>query len=213
MPRPRGRPPNPRTRSAILAAAHELLETGGITGVTMEGIAERARVGKPTIYRYWPNAQAVAMAALMASDASAPHIARTRSALADLRRQLRTVAAVFDTRMGRNVATMIASASTETELSKIFRNHFILARREEGRALLLRAIEANEVRADLELDAALDMIYGSVFYRLLMGHARLDARFTDAVLDLAMAGLKRRRQGTHDAPQLPRRIHHRLRQR
>jgi AcrR family transcriptional regulator len=155
----------------------------------MEGIAARAGVGKPTIYRAWPNAHAVAMTAMMEGGDVTPKLARTRSAIADLKRQLRVVASVFASRIGRQVTSMIASASAETELSKVFRNHFILARREEGRALLTRAIEQREIRRTIDVDVALDMIYGPIFYRLLMGYAVLDGKFTDAVVDHALNGL------------------------
>lgn len=193
-PRPRGRPRSADARTAILRATREILEEAGITSVTMEGIAARAGVGKPTIYRSWPNAHAVAMAAMMEAEVTAPKLARTRSAIADLKRQLRGVAAVFASRIGRQVTSMIASASSETELSKVFRNHFILARREEGRAFLARAIEQREIRRSIDLDVALDMIYGPIFYRLLMGHAPLDGKFTDAVVDHALKGLGGRSQ-------------------
>src|SRR5262249_24320148 len=63
--RSRGRPRSVAARRAILKAAHQLLAEGGLSSVTIEGIAARAGVGKPTIYRSWPNAHAVAMAALM----------------------------------------------------------------------------------------------------------------------------------------------------
>ena len=188
--RPRGRPRSPDARAAILRATREILQEGGITAVTMEGIAARAGVGKPTIYRAWPNAHAVAMAAMMDAKGAAPKLARTRSAIADLKRQLRSVAEVFATRMGRQVTSMIAAASADSELSKVFRNHFILARREEGRALITRAIDAREINRKIDVDVALDMIYGPIFYRLLMGHAALDGKFTDAVVDHAVSGLK-----------------------
>jgi AcrR family transcriptional regulator len=188
--RPRGRPRSLKARTAILRATREILNEGGLTAVTMEGIAARAGVGKPTIYRAWPNAHAVAMAAMMETKTKVPKVAQTRSALADLKQQLRGVADVFASRMGRQVTSMIAAASAESELSKVFRNHFILARREEGRAILLRAIETKEVRGGIDLDVVLDMIYGPLFYRLLMGHAALDARFTDAVVEHALKGLR-----------------------
>ena len=61
----RGRPRDPRTRAAILTAARALLERGGLTAVTIEAIAQKAGVSRPTIYRYWSNAPAVAMAAFL----------------------------------------------------------------------------------------------------------------------------------------------------
>jgi AcrR family transcriptional regulator len=244
--RPRGRPRSVAARRAILKAAHELLAEGGLSSVTIEGIAARAGVGKPTIYRSWPNAHAVAMAALMESDRAArpgeaqdeqgrepaanektgsaparaderpgsaqaepnektgpapagsdeqPNAAGTKpgekpgSALAALRAQLHEVARVFSTPLGRSVTLMIAASEQETELSKAFRNHFILARRNEGRVFLNNAIAHGEIRKELDLDVALDLIYAPVFYRLLMGHAPLSAQFMDEILSLTLQGL------------------------
>jgi alpha-glucuronidase len=174
--RPRGRPRSVEARAAILRATREILNEGGLTAVT--------------IYRAWPNAHAVAMAAMMEAKTTAPKLARTRSAIADLKRQLHGVAEVFASRMGRQVTSMIAAAASDSELSKVFRNHFILARREEGRAILTRAIEAKEIRRSIDIETALDVIYGPVFYRLLMGHEALDGKFTDAVIDHALKGLR-----------------------
>jgi AcrR family transcriptional regulator len=187
--RRRGRPRSARARTAILAAARAILEEGGITALTMEGIAARAGVGKPTIYREWPNAHAVAMAALMSAADASPKIASAASALTELRRQLRAVAGVFALRAGRQAAIMIASASGETELSKSFRNHFILARRDEGREIISRGISQGELHARIDIEVVLDMIYGPVFYRLLMGNGVLDEKFTDAVVDHALRGI------------------------
>jgi len=106
-----------------------------------------------------------------------------------LRAQLREVARVFSSPLGRSVTLMIAAAEQETELSKAFRNHFMLARRNEGRAFLINAMASGELRKDLDVEVALDLIYAPVFYRLLLGHAPLTASFMDEVLDLALHGL------------------------
>jgi AcrR family transcriptional regulator len=191
--RPRGRPRSEEARQAILRAARALLEEGGIPAVTMEGIAARAGVGKPTIYRSWPNAHAVAMAAMLegSDEPRAAAVRRGRSALGELRAQLRKMADVFASRMGRNVTLMLAAAQENTELSKAFRNHFIVARREEGRALLKRAVAEGELRSDIDYEVALDMIFGPVFFRLLLGHGALDANFTDGVLEECFRGLRK----------------------
>jgi Tetracyclin repressor-like, C-terminal domain len=105
---------------------------------------------------------------------------------------LHEVARVFSTPLGRSVTLMIAASEQETELSKAFRNHFILARRNEGRIFLNNAIAHGEIRKELDLDVALDLIYAPVFYRLLMGHAPLSARFMDEILSLALQGLASR---------------------
>src|SRR5690349_1217514 len=87
----RGRPRSEETRKAILRAARELLAEGGPGAVTMEAVAERAGVGKPTLYRSWPDRHAVAMAALMADDAEAPERTRKRTALHALADELQRI--------------------------------------------------------------------------------------------------------------------------
>ena len=58
--------------------------------------------------------------------------------------------------MGRHITTIIAAADPDTELSKAFRNDFILSRRDEGRVLLQQAAEAGEIRPDADLEIVLD---------------------------------------------------------
>src|SRR3954447_767931 len=187
--RPPGRPRDPAARAATLRAATALLDEGGLMAVTMEGIARRAGVGKPTIYRHWPTAAAVAMAAFLETATYPAATATAGSALTDLRLQLAAIACAFAARTGRSVKAMIAASQGETELAKAFRNHFIAASHRAGRALLERAMTAGELRSNLDLEVTLDLIYGPLFYRLLVGHAPLDPGFTDTLLDQALQGL------------------------
>ncbi|MET0170455.1 MAG: helix-turn-helix domain-containing protein, partial [Aliihoeflea sp.] len=46
---------NPQSQEAILDAAEALLGDAGTAGFSIEAVARRARAGKPTIYRWWPN--------------------------------------------------------------------------------------------------------------------------------------------------------------
>jgi AcrR family transcriptional regulator len=191
--RPRGRPRNEQTRRAILRAARDLLQQGGPGAVTMEGVAALAGVGKPTVYRWWPDRHAVTMAALMdaaptpdeTSDTS-----RRRPALRGLNDLMLRVGETFSGRVGRNVATMIAAADNQTEWSKAFRNHFVLARREEGRTLLQAAVEQGELRDDIDLDVTLDLLFGPLFFRLLLGHAPLDEGFVQRLFKDCLRGLR-----------------------
>ena len=179
----RGRPRDPRTRAAILAAARALLERGGLTAVTIEAIAQKAGVSRPTIYRYWPNAPAVAMAAFL-DVTGAPEAARnTRSPYAALRAQLHAVADAFAAPTGRSVAAMVAAAQSETELAKAFRNEFIARNRDATRLLLERCIEDGLVAPPADMELALDLVFGPLFYRLLMGHAPITRGFVDRLLD------------------------------
>src|SRR5437764_14075432 len=65
--RPPGRPRSERADKAIVDATLDLLaEEGGVTGVSIEAVAARAGVGKTTIYRRWPNKEALIIDALAA---------------------------------------------------------------------------------------------------------------------------------------------------
>jgi AcrR family transcriptional regulator len=187
--RRRGRPPSRAARRRILRAAHEMLEHGGLLSITMEGVASRARVGKPTVYRQFNNRYELAMAALMEASGEFVPCASGRNPLEELRAQLRSMATLFASGTGRHVALMLASGYGETEMSKAFRSHFVQARREEGRSLLERAIEAGQIRGGISTELVLDLIYGPIFYRLTMGHAPLDAHFADRLLDQVLEGI------------------------
>ncbi len=196
--RARGRPRSDKARSAILRATRELLHENGLAALTMEGIAARAEVGKPTVYRWWPDRHAVAMAALMESKplpqpAAGEDMPRGRrlSTIDSLEQQLKRVIDVFAQPVGRTVARMIAAADADSELSRAFRNHFILERREEGRAFLLQAIQQGEIRRDTDVEVALDMIYGALFFRLLMGHAPLCTALPKQIIAEAFPRLTR----------------------
>jgi AcrR family transcriptional regulator len=185
----RGRPRNLELREAVLRAARDLLDQVGPSGVTMEAVAARAGVSKPTVYRWWSNRHAVTMAALMESELPGARTRRSESPVHALSQQLRGIVDTLASRTGRNVATLIAAADPDTELSKAFRNHFVLARREEGRVLLMKAADLGEIRCDVNLEVTLDMIYGPLFFRLLLGHAPLDAAFVNGLIASLLRGL------------------------
>lgn len=51
----RGRPRSEAARQAVFEAILGMVEEVGYSGVTMEALAARSGVGKPTIYRWWSN--------------------------------------------------------------------------------------------------------------------------------------------------------------
>ena len=191
----RGRPRNHAAREAVLAAAREMLEAGGLTSVTVEGLTARTGVSKPTIYRYWKNSHAVAMEAFLQTAPSATPRRVVRTALEGLRGQLHRVVDTFTSTTGRSIAAMIAASQSETELAKAFRVNFILVSREEGRKLLQQAISEGDLREGVDLDVTLDLIYAPLYFRLLMGHGKLTREFADDALNQVLAGIGKRKAG------------------
>lgn len=184
-----GRPRSQQARRAILKAAYELLTEHGVGRLTIEAVAARAGVGKPTIYRTWSNARELAMAALLARPEAETDLPQTDAPIEDLIRQVRQVISIFATLRGRQVTQMMAAAEPDSELSKAFRNQIILKCREDGRAILERAQAAGLVRTSVDLDLVLDTIYGPIFYRLLAGHEKLTEQTGREIVEMVMRGI------------------------
>ena len=184
----RGRPRSGAAQKAILRTAHDMLVTEGLGRLTIEAVAARARVGKPTIYRYWKNAQELAMAALMAGQPGKEPAGggRVRERLCQ---QMDGLLAIFASPRGRQIALTMAAAEPDSEMAKAFRTRVMLEQREEGRAILAKAEAQGEIRLSADIETILDMLYAPVFYRLLVGHLPLSEGFGRAVVDNVLRAL------------------------
>lgn len=178
----RGRPRNEEALRRVVTTAREILLSEGFGRLTMEAVAARSGVSKPTLYRHWANAQELAMAALLPPPAS-EEPATGSTAKARLIAHLEDLIEMFATTRGRQIARTLASADPDSEYTRAFRNRVILASRESGRALLLDAIDQREVRQAEDPEAVLDMLYGPIFYRLLVGHAPLHRDLARTLVD------------------------------
>jgi AcrR family transcriptional regulator len=196
----------PRTRSerataAILGAARELLEERGLKRLSVDAIAARAGVSKATIYRWWPSKAAVVMDAFLAGTGPRMPFPDTGSAREDLRRQLRSVIRLFNEPRTRDpFVALIAESQHDPELASALRERFIAGRRAAAREVFVRGQARGELREDLDVEIAIDALYGALYYRLLVSGEPLRPRYADALLDqlypqaLAAAPRSRRRQ-------------------
>jgi AcrR family transcriptional regulator len=194
--KPRGRPPSLAARKRALSAAHDILMEEGFGRLSIEAVAAKSGVGKPTIYRNWSNACELAMAALMIGE-PLEHSGKDGSLKSSLTAQMRTLVQAFATTRGRQIAMALAAADPESEMTKAFRNQVILSSRESGRRLIEQAARRGEIAEPDDIEVVLDIIYGPVFYRLLVGHRPLDKGFADrlvlATLRLLESTRRRRR--------------------
>jgi hypothetical protein len=91
---------------------------------------------------------------------------------------------------GRVVAELVAEAQTDPDFASIYHARFVAPRREPARALVRRAIDRGALPPDIDVDLALDLVYGPLYHRLLHGHAPLNERFLRDLVDTVFAGLK-----------------------
>jgi len=189
---PRGRPRSEKAHKAILDAAAELLLARGLSAVSMDAVAERAGVSKATIYRWWPTKETLALDALYTEWATVgPSPRDTGSLRSDLLALLRPWARLTSSRpYGRVIAALITEAQTDPVFATEYRQRVVEPRRDQARAIFRRAIERGEIPPDTNTEVALDLLYGPLYHRLLHGHAPLNDRFTQDVIDMALNGIQ-----------------------
>jgi AcrR family transcriptional regulator len=189
----RGRPRSAKAQQAILEAAIDLLLEQGLHAMSMDDVAERAGVSKATIYRWWASKELLALDALATEWAiPAPSSERDTGGLrSDLLARFRPWLRQLNRKpYGRVIAGLVAEAQTDPEFAKLYRERFVQPRRDATRPLLLRAIDRGEIAADVNLEVTLDLLYGPIYHRLLHGHAPLNDRFVQQVIDAVIAAIR-----------------------
>ena len=186
-----GRPRSDKAHQAITRAALELVAERGYPGVTIEGIASRAGVAKTTIYRSWPSKAAVVMDAFTRESDSALAFPDTGSAEQDLRQQISHVAKLFSSpEFGRPFVGLLAESQHDSALAEALEKRLIASRREGAAEVLRRGMARGELRAEANVEVAIDILYGAIYYRLLVSHQPLTSEFANAVVDEVFRGLR-----------------------
>jgi AcrR family transcriptional regulator len=170
-----GRRRNAAARDAILEAAFELLRTQGASGLTIEAIAEAAGVGRQTIYRWWPSKGAVMAEAMVRAAGAIVPVHDSGSFRDDLAQFLIDSFAVLeDPGVRRALRQLVAAAQQDEHVAGVLAE-FTAQRRAELRSLLEQGIASGDLSADANPGLLIDVAYGVQWYRLLIGHAPLDA--------------------------------------
>ncbi len=186
----RGRPRCEEAHKKILKAAYELLDEVGFMDLTIEGVAARAGVGKPTIYRRWKTKAQLAMDAFLS--AVTPEIAfpDTGSVESDFREQMYKIVKLMNSSRGDILASVIGCGQMDDELIGAFRENWLLPRREDAKRIFQRGVERGELRNDVDAEVAIDALYSPLFYRLLLKHLPLTENFVDELVDVVIKGLE-----------------------
>ena len=179
-----------RTNRAILAATRELLAEEGVGRLTVEGVAARSGVAKTTIYRRWRGKDELALAVLI----DMVETVMATPDLGDTREELRIfVAAVIDilrgTLMGRVMRGIVSDLATDPGLGAAFRERVVSLRLAEVRRLVERGVARGDLRPDADPELAHELLFGPVYYRLLLSGAPLDHALAGRVVDAVMAAL------------------------
>jgi AcrR family transcriptional regulator len=184
-----GRPRSEKARKAVLDSTLYLLKRSGFNELRIESIAERAKVGKATIYRSWPTKADLVVAAFVSSVEEELRFPQIKPVQAALRQQMERWVHIFRSPLGQIIATVIGAGQSEPEILQAFQTHWVEPRRREARLLLQEAMEEGQVRSDLDPDTILDMFYGPLYLRLLVRNAPLSTQLVNTIFDVLTPGL------------------------
>jgi AcrR family transcriptional regulator len=186
-----GRPRSDKAQAAILKATIELFKDHSLRSITMDAVAERAEVSKATIYRWWTSKGTLALDAFLVELTTALGPPPDKGSLgADLRAHVRSVVASYaGTPTGKILAGLVGAFQTDPELAEGFRTSVVTQIRGQHRAIFERAIARGEIAANTDIGLAMDLLYGTIWIRLLLGMGALDDAFAEALVEMALKGL------------------------
>jgi AcrR family transcriptional regulator len=185
-----GRPRNAEYDKNILDAARQILVEQGYAGFTIDGVAARSGVSRPTIYRRWPSKAALAIAVINQDLAVI-----TTPDTGSLRDDLRAFQHERLARMNRPAyRPIIAGLVSDSTRDSVLAEGFLVAyqpRREAMAAALQRAIERGELRPGVDFELVNDLLLGPLFIRSVVRGEQLEPKLVDETVDAVLAAFGR----------------------
>ena len=180
----RGRPRDPKRREAILRAAIELVGEVGYDRMTVEALAARAGVSKPTIYRRWPGGKKdIVIDAIRTKHADADALPDQGSLRGDLLALVATMIEHID-EDAHLAGGLISQLRESEELAALMRDEIVTHERARLDGLLARAVDRGELSADAHVTPLFHDLAGAiVFARAAITGEPLDQAFLEELVD------------------------------
>ena len=190
----RGRPPIEAAEShaRILDAVYELLQERSVRDLTMEAVAKRAGVGKPTLYKWWPTKAALVLAMFKERIAVALPPPSAGKAEEAIREAARALIGPLNGQLGKVLSELIAEGQSEPAILKELFDKHIRGHAEADAADIERGKKSGELASDADPQLIIDAVFGAIFYRLLFRTAPLTEEFSDKLVRQVFRGARAR---------------------
>ncbi|MDR3664483.1 MAG: TetR/AcrR family transcriptional regulator [Mycobacterium sp.] len=185
----RGKPRDPAINTAILDAARELLREVGYAGLTMDAVAARAHVTKPTVYLRYPSKGALVFEVLLGKTKALkdPDSGDLRTDLYSAYQAGVDEVAAPEARAALPI--LLAELSTSPELARLVQSRVLGPEYQRVRTLLEQAQDRGEIRTDVDLRLIIDAFFGTALARAILLGGPLDHRFSTELVDLLIGGM------------------------
>ncbi|GAA0576673.1 TetR/AcrR family transcriptional regulator [Paractinoplanes ferrugineus] len=184
-----GRPRNAQADEAILDAVLEMLSSGqSVAAISIEAVAAKAGVGKATIYRRWPNKEALIIDAVAAMKGALPTPAG-ESVRDDLVMLVKANRSGRAQKYGKATVCLLPEFLKDEQLHHMYQA-VIEPRRDVMRSVLRRGVQSGELRPDLDIELTLLMIQGpGMMQHMLNWNPNIaDDGFAETLIDAILRG-------------------------
>lgn len=182
----KGRPRSEKSRKAILNATNKLLLQTSVQELSIESIAKKAKVGKTTIYRWWPNKTAVVMDALANQPGMQSPLPTASSHKEAITMQMEKLIRLVDSNNGKTIAQLFSEAQASEVSLKIFKDNLLEPLMDAIRYSIIEGQKNGEFRDDIGADITIDFLCGPIFFRLMAHPEDLTEEFRETYPDEAI---------------------------
>lgn len=178
-----------RSRERVLTATLDLLTEAGLGGLTIDDVSKRSGVAKTTIYRHWPNRNALIVDACLRMTDGDNEPPDTGSLEGDAKAILANLAELLVTaRWSSILPSIVDAAERDPEIAEV---HSRLQRWHAAplRVALERAALRGEIPPDADLSAIAAALRGPLYFRRWFSREPINDNFVDLIVQGVVAGL------------------------
>jgi AcrR family transcriptional regulator len=178
----RGRPRDPEVDEAVMVATLDVLVQDGFAHLTMEGVADRAGVGKASLYRRWPNKVALVVDTLRRHAEQRVHLPDTGSVHDDMLAYLRTI--VRTKRTEPDVVSAVGQeVASNPELADALRHEILPVLMDPVRTIIQRGIDRGELPPSTDVELLMAVGPALMHHRRLATGQPMDERFARRIVE------------------------------
>lgn len=189
------RPRSDTAHQAALDATVATLLDSGVDGVTLEEVAKRSGVARSTLYRHFKSKEELVAKAARMCVVEHP-TPDTGSLEGDLRFLFERYRETEEARQVPSLLPMLVDAAARDPLLRASLDDFLAERRRPMLTILQLAQLRGEIGRDVDIDAALSLIFGPFTHRRMLEQREVTPEFIDMVLNATVAALR----ATADTP-------------